>query len=269
MRASSRFLCVIGVGVFLGCATGEGPGIAPDADPNDPNAPDASTTPNEQPDASTDNGCTNQPCDLTPQCGCDTGQACDLDGTDLENGTTECRSVIAAGQEADNCNGAVGCDAGYVCVGGQCRKYCQAGTDCRSNEFCLINLTFNGNDIPGAVVCTKTCQPELASNNGCPASPQYACRMFRDDPDGIADNGDEYYLSDCGTSGAGGLDTDCTANSSADCQAGFTCVTINGTQNLCKQICVVGGANTCNAGSCTAFADPQPQIAGTTYGFCQ
>ena len=277
MNNDRRLLVTLGFCFWFGCATaGDGQG-QPDADPDQQDNTNDAGPQTGQPDGGPGSQCNKQPCDLVPQCGCTGSDACDLDGTDLPNGKTQCRAVTTPGAEDANCNTLDDCAGGYVCLGsnGQCREYCQGDTDCSALGYCLLDVTYDsggGNfmPVPGASTCTKACQPHMASNNGCPSTPQFGCRMFIDNPDGVDDNGDEYFLTDCTTAvqTGGQQDADCSANFGADCAAGFDCVGV-GTESLCKQICVVGGANTCGGAlTCNAFGDPQPIIGGVTYGFC-
>lgn len=268
------------------CASAEGDGNganadarldgdgAPIPDPPDanPNAPDAN--PNTGGPDANNAGCVKPTCDLVPQCGCPSDQACDLDGTMLATGGTECRGVNAQGQEASTCTNPEDCAAEYVCLGGatsQCRHYCTGDADCPGDgSLCLIQITYSGGDVPGAKTCSKACPPAATANpTGCP--PNYACHIFLDDPDGSlgggsGETGDERFLTDCLAAGAGTHDADCSANGMSDCAAGYDCVTIGG-NDRCRQTCAYPGG-TCATGSCARYAAPRPVIGAQEYGVC-
>jgi hypothetical protein len=248
-----------------------------DADPNapdaDPNAPDANTTGGD-PDANT-GSCPTQPCDLVEQCGCPTGEACDLNGAELATGGTECRGVNAQGQEASTCSNVEDCASGYVCLGsnpGQCRKYCATDTECTgAGSLCLIQITYGtpSMDVPGAKTCTKDCDPvDTLNPTGCPTN--MGCHIYVDDPDGSLGSsgasGDERWLTDCTSAGGGTDGADCSANGSRDCAAGYDCVNLGG-NSVCKQNCVYPGG-TCAVGGCTRYSAPRPVVGGIEYGVC-
>ncbi len=293
-----RWLAAAILVVLAACAQGKsaggdgGPvdgGASVDADPN---AADADLT---SPDAAT--SCPTSPCDLVAQCGCTGGEVCDLDFTMLPTGGTECREVVSPGTEKGNCTGANTCAGGYVCLGspGQCRRYCGNDNDCGTDAFCFLDVVYDsggGNlmDVPGATTCSKVCDPEKASANGCPGSPQFGCHIFLYDPDDPpVTDGDEFLISDCSAAGAGGDDADCSMNGSFDCQAGFDCVVLTFAtictvtsdcalgqecdlaqgqciDQLCKQNCRVV-AGTCATGTCNSF-NPPAVLGGVEYGVC-
>jgi hypothetical protein len=257
------------------CATGQSSADAdpnaPDADPNapdaDPSAPDA--TPVGTIDASI--SCPKSPCDLVQQCGCSSPQVCDLDNSALPTGGTRCRDVTTPGQDQATCSSLNGCAGGFVCLGspGQCRRYCNGDSDCPgAGGLCLLTVQYDsggGNfmDVPGAVVCTKDCQPHLAANNNCPAG--YGCHIFLDDSMG------DRFLTDCTTAPASGGGDDAPCTTSSNCQPGYDCIRLTQggeTSNLCKQNCVVASPSCDGGRTCTAFGDPKPIIGGVEYGVC-
>ncbi len=213
--------------------------------------------------------CPGDPCQLAPQCGCPTG-ACDLDVDQLATGGLLCREVTMPGTEASACGGLDECAAGLVCLGGHCRSYCNPQTACPAGQ-CIVQPVYDSGSgfepIPGTKVCSKNCSPEKSTNNGCPASPQFGCHPNYHDPDGIADNGDEFFYTDCTRAPAsgGGNGANCETLGNAGCQPGYECV-IQGIDTICRQICLVSGG-TCSAGSCTAFSEPL-LVSGVEYGVC-
>jgi len=222
-------------------------------------------------DAST---CATQPCDILTQCGCEaTPQTpvCDLDFQNLATGATKCRANNFDGDETTTCTMAATCAALHVCVGGRCRKYCDSDDDCPgAGGLCIVNLTYNNMDIPGAVTCTTDCVPTSTANPTCPAG--WGCHVYYYDPDAMV-TGDERYLTDCAAAPAsgGGVGASCTTN--ANCQPGLDCVTLNPGGTQCRPTCMCQPGN-CAAGSCPAgsgschsFA-PEVIIGTQTYGSC-
>ncbi len=214
--------------------------------------------------------CPSSPCDLVQQCGCTSPQVCDLDSAQLPSGGTECRDVLSPGNEDDDCGSGFDCAGGNVCVGTACRKYCNLDADCPGEGgICIVQLTFGSppTDIPGAKVCTRSCEPEKSTANGCPPS-EAACHVYQYDPDGTPDNGDEVLLTDCDTAGGGGNNATCA--NSTDCQAGYDCV--NTGSLVCKQNCEcptpgLCGGGSCAVGTCTGYTTPL-MVGGTEYGVC-
>jgi len=224
--------------------------------------------------------CDDQPCDLYDQCGCESGQACDLDNDALAEGATICRGVTAQGMSTSSCDADEECAGGYGCFGdpGQCRKYCEGDGDC-GNGYCSIPISYDAGggeyeEVPGAHVCTKACKADSAGGSGCP--PDRACDFYWEDPNG--DGGeDEYWYTDCRPTGAGGDAADCSEGGNDDCLAGFGCFIISyddgSERNQCRQICVwtVAGAEgdrSCAAGTCNQLGDGGIVVGDTEYGAC-
>jgi hypothetical protein len=227
--------------------------------------------------------CSNVPCDLYDQCGCEAGQACDLDNSSLATGATECRPVTEPGQSQANCSRDDQCAAGYGCFGnpGQCRRFCERDGACGLGH-CIIQIVYDagGGDyqpVPDAMVCTKACKPESSAGSGCPQSPQMACNFSYRDPNGQPDSGDEFWYTDCRPAGTGGDAADCSAGGDRDCRAGFGCFGITYTDDSvrseCRQICVwevsgQPGARSCATGECRKLAGDGVVVGDTEYGVC-
>lgn len=238
-----------------------GPGDIADAMAGSPDGPQSI-----RPDA---NGCPGDSCQIAPQCGCP-NSACDLDGADLANGGTTCREVTIEGAELSSCSSVTACAPGYVCLGGQCRSYCNGDVPCSAGQ-CIVQPVYDSGGsnflpIPGVTTCSKNCSPERSSDNGCPSPPQFGCHLVNHDPDGVADNGDDFYYTDCRTApAAGGGNNAACPGGDSECRAGFECVVINAEQ-VCKQLCIVpNGA--CAAGTCSSFSEGVV-IDGVEYGAC-
>jgi len=260
--------CATAAGGEVDASTIDVPDAAPstiDARTNGP--PDADLSPDA-------NNCVTQPCDLYEQCGCTPPQVCDLDDENLATGGTACRDVSTPGTDIDTCSAADGCAGGYVCLGnpGQCRRYCEDDDDCPGEGgLCMLNIVFGtpSQDVPGAVTCTKDCEPTVTAPASCPTG--FACHLYYDDPNETV-NGDERFLTDCTKQPAtgGGDGEACTYNS--DCVAGFDCINVDSVAQ-CKQTCAcpsVGNCTggSCDTGSCMGFSDPRPILGGTEYGVC-
>lgn len=225
------------------------------------------------------NFCPSDPCDLLQQCGCGATQVCDL-GEDLANAGTACRDVTTPGMSASNCSTDTECARGYSCFyssgEGQCRKYCNdssTANDCGDGGHCRIKISYNsdGDTIPGVTVCTKKCKPEATEGNSCPSSPQFGCRLGFANPDGVADNDDEFWYTDCSPAPATGGGHNATCDFSSDCASGFICTA--GDPGSCRRTCIVSidgepAPNECPSNrDCVAFSNT-PTIGGIEYGQC-
>jgi hypothetical protein len=195
-------------------------------------------------------------CELVSQCGCSDGQSCDL-----SNGEIGCRPATATGTEATECEFNDDCAAGYSCIDvlnlgrGECLPWCASDGDCAApGGACDLPISANGQIVPGAVVCTASCDP--LDNTGCPAD--WSCHAFQ--------KGDgSRHESICTPAGGGGQGAFCSEQD--ECQPGFTCL---GFANECSRNCAISPAsNNCPAGTaCQAYSD-HPTFGGVEYGFCQ
>jgi hypothetical protein len=180
------------------------------------------------------------------------------------------------GNATSNCASETECGGGFSCFGGggfgQCRKYCDGHDDCGTRGYCLLQVVFgtNSTPVPGAVLCTKSCDPLPLTNNGCPGSPQLGCRLFIDGNNATG-NGANSWLTDCVPAATTGGLHDAPCTSDASCAPGHECFTITGGTNpgdRCRQICD-RAAPVCSTGTCQAYpGDNPPTIDGKTYGVC-
>jgi hypothetical protein len=95
-------------------------------------------------------------CDTTPQCGCDTGENCDVTITD---GTTEC---VGSGPIAPRhaCSDVGDCQKGSTCVSGSCSTFCEdSSSTCPGLGAHCNQVTYSGGLIPGFFVCSDNCYP--------------------------------------------------------------------------------------------------------------
>jgi hypothetical protein len=250
--------------LVAGCATGGGGGgdeidarITTGADAPINLMPDA---PISTIDAGT--GCSQVPCDITPQCGCAAGEACDLDPANFGTAGTLCRGA-GSGTTGTICTADENCAAGYGCVGfgggSSCTEYCNGDGDCAGGgSICAITLVYGtpSMPVPGITMCSTDCQPPVPGGN-CPAG--WGCHMAQEQG-GLMRN-----FTICSAAGAGGQQATCTYNS--DCQAGYSCYT-DGTSFFCLHNCVYPAGTGCPAGTtCNQFATPAI-IGGVNYGYC-
>jgi hypothetical protein len=237
-----------------------------DAPPGTPDAPPADAAPDA-------NNCTTQPCTLAPQCGCPTGQSCDVNPTTLMGNV--CRAVNTPGRETNTCGSFSECDVGYVCIGDgtndNCHKYCTSNADCASPRGqCVIQLTDNSTPpkaIPGAVTCSSDCDPSTANASAyCPAS--WKCGLFSATyPTGSTTT---YDIADCEIAGTGTEGASCQNGSAGDdtkCAANYTCATKNGTTFTCGKV-VKYLTGSCPGGTSLYEFNPALTIGGTEYGVC-
>lgn len=242
------------------CATGSGAG-GDDAPIDAADAPDApgGGAGDAAIDADT-SSCVGSPCDLVPQCGCPSNQACDVDFTDLDG--TACRGVTTPGTEASTCAAAEACAAGYVCVGGgggsACKPYCASAADCDAPRgACAIQLIDEQDQpIAGAIVCSSNCDPVAAANPSCPSG--WSCDLFTANATDIVD---------CRPAGAATQGQACSAT--VACAANHTCVN-DGTGDVCGRICSRPAGTECSAApgtTCLGFTDPFT-VGGQEYGVC-
>jgi hypothetical protein len=211
------------------------------------------------------NGCTMQPCDILPQCGCNTGYACDIDT--LDNMGTGCREVTGMGHESTACTSLEQCDKGWGCIenvggGAACREYCTTNTDCGPPRGqCVIDLGVSG----APPVCSSNCDPLAATNALCPSGTK--CLLLNTVYQSVT-----YPIVDCGAAGTGMNGANCKQNNMANealCAGPFTCVTFNnGNTYTCQRICNKNNpGGTCGGQTCLSFSPPFV-VAGIEYGVC-
>jgi cysteine-rich repeat protein len=185
-------------------------------------------------------------CELVPQSGCPSGQACDLD--DDDDGSTECRAITTAGNEDDACTVTTACAAGYSCVSdfslASCYEFCTSDAQCSGvGSRCFIELADDmGDPIPGVTMCSNSCDP--LAQTGCPAG--MGCIV------GNMAGGD---VTDCREMGTDPDGSPC--NSTLECLSGSLCVTRADMTRRCQEMCNVNGPDTCaGASTCGGFSNP-------------
>ena len=196
-------------------------------------------------------------CDTAPQCGCP-GQACDL--SNVTTGATACYPTGAT-LPWTAC-AARDCGAGYSCVGGVCKPFCQSNADCAGSSYEQCQHVLDGataTPIPGASVCSRQCNPLTAADS---SSGWRACGT------GAKCLPGESGSSDClGPIGTGTMGAACAAQDS--CGAGYICVDTTGLgAATCEHLCALG-ATACSAfgRACLGFA-PALFAGAAEYGAC-
>ncbi|RLB56609.1 MAG: hypothetical protein DRI90_18575, partial [Deltaproteobacteria bacterium] len=161
--------------------------------------------------------CDEDPCKLVlPQCGCDGGEKCELEGQD---GTRSCKpdGTIDIGEEcSDNCK------AGGLCLTwsslSSCFKYCDTDQDCGGfGGICIMQL----GDFPERF-CSTNCDPP--SGAGCAVAGSKCEALYSQD--------DLKWFTLCAMAGTGTHNADCSANGLEDCAAGYGCFT-DSTNHFC------------------------------------
>jgi hypothetical protein len=225
------FRTLIALSISVGCAT--------------------ATTPFEvAPVVDSGTGCPSgkNPCSVSPQCGCLSGETCEVD-QNLVNGTTKCVRAGSRGT-ASACTATENqCATGFTCLGGVCRPYCsQEGAACSDpgTQTCEA-FAFHGDKVPNLLACSIKCSLIDVTSCGGPASGcKYDSALGR---------------TDCYAVATG----DCAADPTA-CAPGYTCASVSGTSLSCWQWCRLDTGAPCGI-HCVAVASP-PTVDGVTYGIC-
>jgi hypothetical protein len=182
-------------------------------------------------------------CGVDPQCGCPTGDKCDIAGS----ATAACVTAGTAAEGA-NCSLNTDCAAGLTCLGGVCHAFCPtADVACPGGECVQA-----GEGQPQDLVCLISCGPAPET---CKAG--QTCEVATLTATGA-------FVSDCETPGTVAAGGTCTGNS--DCGAGLGCI---GMPSTCLQWCQLSPSpTTCTSGAaCTGFNTPLV-LNGITYGAC-
>jgi hypothetical protein len=272
----ARSLSILLALALAACATSSAPGgdIDGNVDPtgdggndptgdggNDPTGDGGSDLPDGGPGAPDAAACVSSPCDLVPQCGCPSNQACDLDFSDLVG--TACRGVATPGTEVNTCSAINQCAAGYVCLGGSgsssCMRYCAGDGDCVGPRGqCAIQIVNSQNQpIDGATVCSSNCDPVAASHPLCPTG--WTCDLFTAGARNIVD---------CRPAGPATQGQSCATTG---CAANHSCINVGGSPQ-CLRLCALPAGTQCSAvpgSTCRRLGDaPGFVVAGQEYGAC-
>jgi len=195
-------------------------------------------------------------CGLVPQCGCATGETCDVDDG---AGNVSC---VTAGKAAMGtpCTTTAGCAAGLTCVFGTCHAYCdKPGAACTQPKTgaCLQVKGQGGTAIPNYAVCLVACDlRDAASCGGTTAAGTGICML---DGQGGTD-----CANVAGTPKA--LNQACAPED--DCAGGLVCVvTGSATTGSCKKWCRVGTNDCGGTTTCNSF-QTKVMVGTTEYAAC-
>lgn len=205
--------------------------------------------------------CDEDPCRLVgnPQCGCAAGDHCTvtMDGLRVcaPEGDKGPLEYCAPGQ----CQGDHFCfNNGGTGIGGICHQFCEEDTDCTTPLIGGICAYVPSGG--GAKLCTNKC--DLLSNTGCKELNSFLkCDIGRET------GGSMRWFTRCINTGSVPAQGDC---SSASCEAGTSCVNIQGEPfPKCLPWCEVGGV-ACAVGQCVELTvNNEPiLIDGMQFGGC-
>ena len=196
------------------------------------------------------------PCDTSPQCGCQSGEACDIAAID---GSTTCRSP-GTNAPYTECAYLNDCPVGYSCAGGVCAAFCTTAADCPGSPYrqCeQLQSATTQQPIPGYLVCSQQCDPrnpQASNGTFSPCGPGLACA--------VATKGATDCYKPTGSAAEGGK---CTTP--LDCQAGLWCVKFSATDTSCAKWCQMGMAD-CTGGKICSTLNPAPKVGTFEFGIC-
>ena len=207
--------------------------------------------------------CMETPCKLvSPQCGCDVGQACSIELPTTANPTGRVCANEGMAKVSEKCTGANSCAAGSLCVtastqASTCLEFCDTDMMCNApGGLCVIELNDGkGGTIPNAKLCSDNCDP--ATSVGCPV-PNTSCQL------GFDDVGMRFFTM-CRGQGAGTQGASCTTND--DCAQTYGCINLNMVPT-CLKYCNVSGGSSCPGATLCNPLNPAAQIGATEYGAC-
>jgi len=223
---------------------------------SDPGTSDSGTSDPGISDAGTSDGdmlpvtCVDQLCDLWPQCGCDSGQKCDVDGL----GNRSC-SIAGPALQSESCDSSADCIAGTSCSQMSdwpasltvCFQFCNVDSDCSAlgrGAFCRLSASSGGQLLYS--LCTLAC--DVLAQTGCPTGTQ--CSVY---------NFGTLAGTNCTAPGTLRLGDTCAVH--FDCGPSMLCVS-----STCRQACIAGDSSTCQgATSCTGLGLISEDIE---YGAC-
>lgn len=198
--------------------------------------------------------CTDPVCDFVPQCGCGPGEKCTI-----SLGDRTCIDVTGSTTESGVCAYDYECVAETLCITGVtghplCYRFCNVDSDCSAGpgSICISEVTYQGNPIPGAMLCSIDCNP--VTNAGCPSG--LACDLY-------IRNTDDMPLTDCGREA--GTSMSACNNTTNPCPAGYYCDELG--DGNCHHYCRMSGSDCAGVEVCSGFTPPA-DIGGTVYGVC-
>ena len=187
-------------------------------------------------DGGSPGACVDETCDVFPQCGCDEGLKCDVDGLGGRLCTSAGTILHAQScQSSDECLSSTTCTRMSDWQAGiqTCFQFCNSNADCAplgQGSLCALSASSNGQRLFS--LCTLPC--DIVNQTGCQTGTQ--CSLY---------NFGATAGSNCTAPGTVAEGDTCAVH--FDCQASMMCVS-----STCRQICVVGddtpcqGNETCN-----------------------
>lgn len=179
------------------------------------------------------------PCDTIPQCGCSSGQACDVPYT---SGATNCY-VSSNIPVSSACQGVGTCTAGASCVYGGCKEFCNTDADCSTYSECFqveyLDAANQPQPVPEFKVCTDHCQPW---NSAATCGAGLACEPW-------SALGENPGTSLCAQTG--GTSTFVCSAATPFCAPGYACLS----DYLCYEWCRVGGSDCPGGYTCYPLTD--------------
>jgi hypothetical protein len=214
-------------------------------------------------DTGPDTACTETPCGLLPNCGCDAGMKCHVNTT-ASPFTREC-TTAGSGTSSTVCSSDSSCEAGTQCLPlyteassgeSMCYDYCNSESDCPTDKSVCFSF-YTSETYPK--ICSHGCDPFTGS--GCPAGTKCGLFGLVSPPMNFTD-----CQADAGSARAGDY---CAAET--DCGAGTFCAT---SLNTCLAICQYPSGPQCSTSeTCTQFVDSSSMpvtilLDGISYGYC-
>lgn len=189
-------------------------------------------------------------CALSPQCGCSSGQTCDVPVASFADGKTAC---VSAGTRKvhEKCTTTGECARGLTCYYDVCMPLCAVAGDCASTAVCSDVQYVEGGvakSVPGMRVCMAQCDP---------MNPSRLCGAFTTclfpSP----------AVTTCAAAALSTTASSCATDPFA-CAPGYVCV---GTGD-CKRWCRIGLAGDCPGGKACNRLSTAPKIGTIEYGVC-
>jgi hypothetical protein len=195
-------------------------------------------------------------CGTSPQCGCESGQKCDV--TLLSTGKATCVGDDGTAPSYAGCFiPGLGCTKGNACVGSVCKPYCTSLADCPGQNRQCVPVQFNDNgvakNVPGMSVCSAGCDPV---DPGAVCASNLTCSFVQ--TGGYAD---------CFPAGTAVGIGQCSATSANVCAPGYLCVDNSGSYD-CLKWCRMSNPNDCASGQFCQGLQSTPVINGVQYGVC-